>query len=130
MHSIYIFRGGSATVSKYRFGVYTVDNLWVEPEERGNGIARELMNRIIHDADKQKITLRLICVPQPGQNGLDYKELTAFYERCGFKQGEILHYWRQPKRAAAGGANYIGKDGSFAQASGSTAFGVTKDVLA
>lgn len=71
-----------------------VEELFVNPEDRGKGVARKLMKATCKDADKEFVTL--VLKPHPfGMYDIDkeihyppsttYKELCAFYREFGFR---------------------------------------------
>lgn len=60
---------------------------------RGNGVARRLMQQVLRDADAERVTIYLHISPS---DGLDFEQLEAWYERCGFVCAGI-HYRRDPR---------------------------------
>jgi ribosomal protein S18 acetylase RimI-like enzyme len=55
-----------------------IDDLWVEPEARGHGIARRISEALIEFAAEQKIDELIL------EYALHNKEAAAFWERLGF----------------------------------------------
>lgn len=49
---------------------------------RGQGHARTLMQQVLHDADRDSVTLYLQISPS---DGLNYRQLKAWYQRLGFR---------------------------------------------
>jgi GNAT superfamily N-acetyltransferase len=62
-----------------------IDNLFVKPEFRGNGVARSLMAQAIAkiEADFPGMTIKI--VPEPKSTGTDLSRLAAFYESLGLE---------------------------------------------
>jgi GNAT superfamily N-acetyltransferase len=60
---------------------------------RGKGVARALMAQILSDADAEGVTLFLHISPS---DGLNYNQLKAWYERCGFVDRGIV-FRRDPR---------------------------------
>jgi predicted GNAT family acetyltransferase len=65
----------------------------VPKASRGQGHARNLLTRILKDADTERVTLFLEISPS---DGLDFFELEAWYMRNGFKRHGGL-YRRLPQ---------------------------------
>jgi len=65
--------------------VVTIDWLHVPPTHRGQGLASKILKVVLADADKERLTVRLVSksCAQDG-NGLDQSALDAFYGRFGF----------------------------------------------
>lgn len=61
---------------------YLLTSVEVEPQKRGQGHARALMQRVLAEADRFHATLYLTI--QPDGTGLGYHELLNWYERLGF----------------------------------------------
>lgn len=53
-------------------------------EQKGNGAASKLMEKIVDMADRYGIRLTLMAMPFSYQKGLNLTDLVAFYERKGF----------------------------------------------
>lgn len=51
---------------------------------RGQGHASELLRQCCNRADTEQLTLSLVIIPYPGEGGLNYTQLKAFYTRHGF----------------------------------------------
>jgi len=67
----------------------------IKNEYRGQGIASEIMKRIVLYSDSvQKPILMSPEVPENEENCLNYNQLIAFYEKFGFKpnKGKIRDY--------------------------------------
>lgn len=60
-----------------------ITRIMVTAQQRGKGYARELMERVIEDADEEGVLLMLSVEADPG--GLDEKTLKAWYTRLGFE---------------------------------------------
>lgn len=56
------------------------------PSNRGRGIARYLMGQVLHDADSEGITLRLVISPDGSSGSLSHGALESWYERLGFSR--------------------------------------------
>lgn len=98
MHSLYrIGRYAWASVSKYRNKIYTLESIYVEEEHRGKRYGAALMKRILEDADKHCVVMRLLVAPQ---GEMKYDALVAWYERLGFVEYSLLVYMRLPKGQA------------------------------
>lgn len=69
----------------------------VLPSSRGKGHARELMRRVLLDADKERVTLYLEIL---SSGGLTHDELEAWYLRLGFVYRRGL-YVRRPHALSA-----------------------------
>lgn len=54
----------------------------VAHSERGKGVARDLIGRVVADADSEGATLCLVI--EPDGTGLDVDQLRSWYERLGF----------------------------------------------
>ena len=66
-------------------------------DHRGRGHARELMRECLADADASGITLYLWI---NAYGDMSDEQLGAWYERCGFKNGNVL-FVREPQVSAA-----------------------------
>ena len=66
--------------------------LWIEPEFRYNGIAKSIMNELIHFADELGVILTLHALPFINPNikpsNEDILNCKAFYYQFGFKEHE------------------------------------------
>lgn len=85
-----------------------IEELYVDPDDRGNGVGTKLMKATCRDADVENVTL--LVKPHPFGSydideekyyppGLTYKELCAFYRRFGFRflsNSEVM--MRKPRR--------------------------------
>lgn len=60
---------------------YQITRINVPRAYRGQGHARELMQRMLAKADAESLVLYLEIVPS---DGLDYQQLAAWYKRVGF----------------------------------------------
>lgn len=97
----------SANVDDYELGdglngkIKLITKLYVEPEERGNGYASELMKEIANNADLNGHAL--IVEPNPfGIHGLDKSKLISFYAKHGFVRLQkepylMVRYPHEPK---------------------------------
>lgn len=65
-------------------GAWLLTGIEVAHNERGNGHARELLRRVLHDADKESITLYLSIEPDHTLDSLDEDPLRRWYTRHGF----------------------------------------------
>lgn len=74
-------------------GMMMLNRINVPRQHRGNGHARDLLNQILTDADKEGVTLCLHISPS---DGLDGKQLSEWYKRHGFINTGGL-YKRTPK---------------------------------
>jgi GNAT superfamily N-acetyltransferase len=63
--------------------VYWITRINVPKTFRGRGIASRILKRMIHDADKHNVVLRLGISPS---DGLSFRELKCWYERYGFSE--------------------------------------------
>ena len=61
---------------------WTITRINVPKEFRNKGYGTKLLKLILDDADRDMITLQL--EPSPS-DGLNYKQLVAWYKRYGFK---------------------------------------------
>lgn len=60
-----------------------IDNLFVSPEYRGQGHARELMLHAIAQIEKDFPGLEIMIVPVPKDETTDFNKLSSFYEDLG-----------------------------------------------
>jgi N-acetylglutamate synthase-like GNAT family acetyltransferase len=67
----------------------------VAHNERGKGVARELLRRVLDDADTEGVTLFLSV--EPDGTGLDDSQLRDWYARLGFIESEDNLLMRTPK---------------------------------
>lgn len=65
---------------------HTICRVSVLPQHRGQGLARQLMNEVLTDADFEWVPLYLDVQPDASGTGLDFHLLYQFYLRCGFVQ--------------------------------------------
>lgn len=65
-------------------GEWLLTRVAVPRPHRGTGVARELLRRVLADADAEGVTLRLSVVPY-GNGGLERRELAEWYARHGFR---------------------------------------------
>ena len=65
------------------FNAHVITRINVPHSLRGQGYGRQLMAQILYDADHEGVPLML--APEPS-DGLDFRALEAWYERCGFKR--------------------------------------------
>lgn len=63
-------------------GFWLLTGVEVGHESRGLGVARDLMKRVLFDADNERATICLSI--EPDGTGLDYEQLKAWYTRLGF----------------------------------------------
>lgn len=66
----------------FRPGAWLLSRIEVGSEVRGRGIARELLARVLADADDEQVPLYLSV--EPDGTGLDDEQLRAWYGRSGF----------------------------------------------
>lgn len=82
------YRIGSAKLqtSEKRAGCWTLEWLYVPPEERSNGLGKQLMTMLLGDADREHVSLVLEAVPCAKEGtGPNEKQLVAWYEGFGFE---------------------------------------------
>lgn len=81
----------------YEPGAWLLTGIDVAHKERGQGVARELMRRVLRDADRERVVLCLAI--HPDGTGLDHDQLRAWYKRLGFKDmpGSGVEMVRQPR---------------------------------
>ena len=65
---------------------------------RGRGHARDLLARILRDADEEGVTLYLEILPS---GGLTYYELEGWYLRAGFRCVVEGFYRRKPQKRSS-----------------------------
>lgn len=84
MPSVYIHRDSRsiADLNTMEDGVVLISRINVPARQRGQGIATDILNEIIKDANDRGVTLILEPVPS---GGLSYNQLVAWYERHGFE---------------------------------------------
>lgn len=63
-------------------GAWLLTGVDVANNERGKGVARELLRRVLADADEENVTLYLSI--EPDGTGLDEDQLRDWYHRLGF----------------------------------------------
>jgi ribosomal protein S18 acetylase RimI-like enzyme len=68
----------------YRVGAWLLTGVEVAYNERGKGIARDLMRRVLADADAERAPLYLSVEPDGTPASLDEDQLSAWYQRLGF----------------------------------------------
>lgn len=56
----------------------------VAHNERGKGVARDLMRVVLDDADREGVTL--ILSVEPDGTGLSFEQLKSWYTRLGFEE--------------------------------------------
>jgi len=89
----------------YLMPLFDEENAWlltgveVAYDERGKGVARELMRRVLTDADAEGVTLYLSVEPDGSLGSLEASELMDWYERLGFVRMSESDYGmvRQPQ---------------------------------
>ena len=75
--------------------VWNLARITVYPSYRGRGYGTRMLKRILADADREGVELRLyVC----GGNGLTDEQLTAWYKRYGFTVRNALMMERLPKQ--------------------------------
>ena len=62
-------------------------DLYVEPEQRGQGLAKEIMANIISEADEAGVDVHIFCDP----SDMEPEELAHFYTRFGFESTGVHH---------------------------------------
>lgn len=72
-----------ADVSPFFKEGWLITRINVPVAYRGRGHARELLRRVLADADAERVPLYLEISPS---DGLGFTELRAWYERHGFKR--------------------------------------------
>lgn len=75
--------------------VYLLTRINVPKSHRGLGYARLLLKMITTDADADGVTLLLEVAPS---DGLDYAQLSAWYERHGFMPVGGILMRREPQK--------------------------------
>jgi len=66
-----------------------IDNLFVNSEVRGQGVARSLMTQAIAQINVDFPGLTIKVVPEPKDTGTDFARLAAFYDSLGL---EVVAY--------------------------------------
>lgn len=68
---------------------WTISRVSVLPPNRGRGLARALMARVLADADAEGAVLFLDVQPDASGTGLTFDQLYAWYARCGFEPSRL-----------------------------------------
>lgn len=76
--------------------LYLINQIYVVPKYRGQGVATDILTRIINDADAEGA--RLILDFQPAEFNSDAVRLQLFYERFEFAWDERLGGMRREPR--------------------------------
>lgn len=63
-----------------------IDLVFVKPEFRGKGIARELLENTIEELKKQNMQIKIVALPK--EKDIDQERLVSFYESVGFSISE------------------------------------------
>jgi GNAT superfamily N-acetyltransferase len=80
---VYDFGGGTqVTMKDWPSGGRMVDNVYTDPQARGQGQARQAMEYILAEADQAGTPLKLAV--SPGDTATDAQRLQQFYEGLGF----------------------------------------------
>lgn len=72
---------------------WTITRINVPKIFRGNGYGSALLRRILVDADQEQLALQLFVL---SSGELDREQLTAWYERYGFRMTESGNLRRDP----------------------------------
>ncbi len=78
-------------------GDWTITRINVPKLHRGQGWGHTMLLRVLRDADEDQVALQLEINPS---DGLDFKELRAWYERHGFREMQSGYFRRAPIRKA------------------------------
>jgi GNAT superfamily N-acetyltransferase len=65
-------------------GAWLLTGVDVAYAERGKGVARELLRRVLADADAENVTLYLSIEPDQSLGSLNENQLRGWYKRLGF----------------------------------------------
>jgi GNAT superfamily N-acetyltransferase len=71
------------------FPGWTISRISVLPPHRSQGLARELLRRVIADAEVEGVVLFLEVQPDASGTGLSFDELYAWYARAGFEPSTL-----------------------------------------
>lgn len=77
---------------------FVINRVKTPSDHRGQGHARELMRECLADADSEGVTLYLSI---NAYGDMSEEQLSAWYKRCGFVEGEEGWYTRNPKSREA-----------------------------
>ena len=102
MLTFYETRWAYASLEKLGTRTWMLLLIRVEKRHRGKGLARELITRILRDADAERITIRL-CIPAHTytyRGDLTPDQLSTWYHTLGFRsRGE--YFIRRPRKEKA-----------------------------